>query len=118
VNDGRYLIAIYLGSILIMGTMFNMLEATNWLDGYYWASTTMTTTGYGDISAHTDAGKIFTMIVQQWSIVCLALTISWVVGKANKDLYTHEEQVDDDMDRETIKAELLAIKEMLNERRA
>lgn len=119
-NDGRLLLAIYVGTLNVMALGFHAIEKTPWtlLECYYWASSTITTVGYGDIAPKTDAGKMFAIVCQQWGIVIvLALTIAWVLGKVNKDLYTHEEQVDDDMDRETIKAELVAIKEMLNAQR-
>ncbi len=35
----------------------------SWLSGFYWTFVTMSTTGFGDITFHTDLGRVFTLIV-------------------------------------------------------
>jgi len=113
-NDGRLLLSLYIFTLSIGASGFMWLEGTSLLDSYYWASTTITSTGYGDIAPKTDNGKLFAMFFQQFGIVIvLALTIAWVLGKVNKDLFSHEEQEDADNDRETIKAEIRALREEL-----
>lgn len=113
-NDGRILLGLYIFTLSIGATGFMWLEGTDLTDSYYWASTTMTSTGYGDIAPKTEHGKLFAMAFQQFGIVIvLALTIAWVLGKVNHDLFSHDEQVDAENDRETIKAEIAEIKEML-----
>lgn len=106
-NDGRMLLVVYLATVAVGTFGLYFLEPVHFVDALYWASTTMTTTGYGDVAPKTAAGKTFAILFQQWAIVIvLALTIAWVLGKVNKDAFTDEEQ-------ESIKAEIHALREEL-----
>jgi voltage-gated potassium channel len=50
-------------SIILIGTIFyHLVEKLSWLNAYYFSVVTLATVGYGDITPHTDAGKIFTTI--------------------------------------------------------
>jgi voltage-gated potassium channel Kch len=54
-----FLVAIILAS----GTLFyHGVEGFGWLDALYFSVTTLATVGYGDLSPHTDLGKVFTII--------------------------------------------------------
>ena len=113
-NSGQAMLLLYGFTFAIGSYTFYFMERTSLIDAYYWASTSMTTIGYGDVTAKTDAGKLFTIFFQQWSIIIIIpLTIAWVLGKVNKDAFTDSEQVDADEDRETIKAEIRALREEL-----
>jgi hypothetical protein len=47
---------------LATGTFFyHQIEKWRWLDSLYFSVTTLTTVGFGDLSPHTDIGKIFTI---------------------------------------------------------
>lgn len=51
------------GLVLAAGTIFyHSVEGWSWLDSLYFSVTTLTTVGYGDLSPHTNFGKIFTML--------------------------------------------------------
>lgn len=47
--------------IILIGTIFyHFVEKLSWLDSFYFSVITLATVGYGDITPHTDAGKLFT----------------------------------------------------------
>lgn len=44
-----------------IGTVFyHIVEKFSWLDAYYFSVVTLATVGYGDLTPHTDIGKLFT----------------------------------------------------------
>jgi voltage-gated potassium channel len=56
------------------GIAFHLLEKSQSLaNGLYWAVTTMSTVGYGDVSAHTSAGKVLSLLVMFVGIGLIAL---------------------------------------------
>ena len=60
--------------VVVMGTLMYVIEGpangyTSILTGIYWAATTMTTTGFGDITMQDPAGKILSIVIMvswQW----------------------------------------------------
>lgn len=63
-------ILVMLCVILAYSLLFHLVmiyegrgENYSWLTGLYWTLTVMTTLGFGDITFHTDLGKIFTLLV-------------------------------------------------------
>ncbi|MBI5003479.1 two pore domain potassium channel family protein [Candidatus Kaiserbacteria bacterium] len=49
--------------ILLSGTLtYHGLEGWNYLDSFYFSVITLMTVGYGDLSPHTDLGKVFTIV--------------------------------------------------------
>jgi len=43
----------------------------SWITGFYWTLTVMTTLGFGDITFHTDLGRLFSMMVLLTGVVFL-----------------------------------------------
>lgn len=59
---------LLLGLILVYSVIFHYLMAWedrrySWITGIYWTLTVMSTLGFGDITFHTDLGRIFSMVV-------------------------------------------------------
>jgi len=65
--------------VMIVGVILaRTLEAHSWVDSIYWTIVTMTTIGYGDITPHTDAMKVATVIFVPVAVVSLANGITRV----------------------------------------
>ncbi len=57
----QYLLTLT-AAVIALGTIFyHFVEKLPWLDANYFSVVTLSTVGYGDITPHTDAGKIFTI---------------------------------------------------------
>jgi len=56
----RYLLALALFAIALGTVFYHLVEHLKWVDSYYFSVITLATVGYGDITPHTTAGKIFT----------------------------------------------------------
>jgi len=72
----RYLLA---GAVfvLVSGTIFyHIVEHLSWLNAYYFSVITLATVGYGDITPHTNAGKIFTTFYVLFGIGIITTFIS------------------------------------------
>lgn len=54
--------------LLVGGAIFGAIEGYSYTASVYWACATVTTTGYGDIVATTDNGKIFSIIYMLSSV--------------------------------------------------
>ena len=60
--EARYPL-ILLASIIFIGTtIFSIVEDVSVFDSFYWAISTFTTVGFGDVVAHTAAGKVLSII--------------------------------------------------------
>ena len=61
---------------------FFLIEGFSLLDSFYLATETVTTVGYGDITPHTDAGKIFTIFYVIIGIGILATFANLLIKRA------------------------------------
>ena len=115
--DGiRY--AAFLAALLVVigGAIFSVIETgqegeslSTW-DGVWWAITTVTTVGYGDLSPATDGGRIVAMTVMFVGIGFVALLTAFV---AQRFLRPDVEEAEDREDR--ILAELGEIRRRLDQ---
>jgi voltage-gated potassium channel len=78
------------------GAAFAAAENRSTWDGVYWAVTTMTTVGYGDLSPHTELGKGIAVVVMLVGIGFLTLVIGAIaqqfVTTAAEDVLEVEEE--------------------------
>ncbi len=61
-------LAVLAGMILIFTVVFHLLmlregQDHTWITGFYWTLTVMSTLGFGDITFHTDLGRLFSIVV-------------------------------------------------------
>jgi Trk K+ transport system NAD-binding subunit len=70
-----------LGIIVLYSVLFHVLmevfekQEHSWLTGLYWTLTVMSTLGFGDITFHTDIGRIFSIIVMGSGVVLLLIML-------------------------------------------
>ena len=50
-----------------------LVERRSAVDAFYWAVTTVTTVGYGDITPETDGGRLFVLLF----VTCAVATLAW-----------------------------------------
>jgi voltage-gated potassium channel len=117
-NSVGELLALYLGVILAAALAFAYFEHKSIGDALWWAVVTTTTTGYGDLSPVTLAGRVIAAAVMLLSILLvLPLLIGHIATTLieNRDLFSHDEQ-------EALKAEIAALRadlaKLLEERRS
>lgn len=72
---GRF-VAILVGMVVLYSIAFHIImrwegQDHSWVTGFYWTLTVMTTLGLGDITFHSDAGRIFSMVVMASGVVFL-----------------------------------------------
>lgn len=82
--------------LLVAAGLVTYLEGVDFLSSLYWAATTATSTGYGDISPKTGAGQFVAVALMHLSIFFVApLIVVRLIERLNenRDAFTHEEQL-------------------------
>ncbi len=80
----KYAALVAAGTVVVGGAVFAAVEKeqhlTTW-DGVWWAVTTVTTVGYGDISPKTDGGRIIAMAIMLVGIGFVALLTAFIANR-------------------------------------
>jgi voltage-gated potassium channel len=108
------LLATLVLTLLGFAGVFSVVEHIDYQDALYWSVVTMSTTGYGDISPATDAGRLVAGALMLWSIFFLLPAAIYHVAERliqDRDEWSHEEQVQ-------LRTDLHEIKGLLNNIRA
>lgn len=74
------LLIVLLLLISTYSVLFHMLMARegqeySWVTGFYWTLTVMSTLGFGDITFHTDLGRLFSMVVLGTGMIFLLVLL-------------------------------------------
>ncbi len=70
---------VFLYSILFHYIMLLEDKEYTWITGFYWTLTVMSTLGFGDITFHTDIGKIFSIVVLMSGVVLLLVMLPFTL---------------------------------------
>jgi voltage-gated potassium channel len=76
------LLAAAAGCVLIGGAAFAATQSLPFTSGLYWAITTATTVGYGDVIPHNGAGRVIASLVMLTTIPLLASVFALATGQA------------------------------------
>lgn len=89
-------IGVYLGSVLASGVAVSRLEHWGFGDSVWWAFTTTTTVGYGDLSPVTVPGRVVAVLTMFAGIIGIGVIVGRIAAVVirTQDDFTHEEQVD------------------------
>jgi voltage-gated potassium channel len=75
------MVTIAVVASIIYGTLgFHYFEEKSWPDSIYWAVTTMSTVGYGDLSPETGAGRIHAMLLMVMGIGTFGLVVEGFIS--------------------------------------
>jgi len=71
------------GTVALYSVIFHLLmlhegQDHSWLTGFYWTLTVMSTLGFGDITFHSDLGRLFSIAVLLSGIVLLLIVLPFV----------------------------------------
>jgi len=91
----RELAMIYIALLGTATVLYMLIEQQPFVDSLYWAGTTATSTGYGDVTPKTAAGRALALVVMHLSIFGVApLIVVRLIDRLNenRDAFTHEEQ--------------------------
>jgi hypothetical protein len=75
----KYL-AFLAGTVLLYSVLFHLMmlhegQQHSWLTGFYWTLTVMSTLGFGDITFHSDLGRLFSIAVLLSGILLLLIVL-------------------------------------------
>jgi voltage-gated potassium channel len=102
----RYAAVVAVGTVIVGGAVFASIEehrgVSTW-DGIWWAITTVTTVGYGDVEVHSTGGRIIGITIMLVGIGFVALLTAFIADRfINQGIQTEEKE-------DLILAELRAI---------
>lgn len=80
---GRFLLTL-VGMVLVFTVVFHLLMAWegqkhSWLTGFYWSFTVMSTLGFGDITFHSDLGRLFSIFVLLSGVIFLLILLPFTL---------------------------------------
>lgn len=74
------LLAVLLGLVILFSVLFHVImlyegHRHSWITGVYWTLTVMSTLGFGDITFHSDLGRVFSVIVLVTGVIYLLVLL-------------------------------------------
>lgn len=80
---GRFLLTL-VALVIAFSVIFHILMAWegqkhSWITGFYWSLTVMSTLGFGDITFHSDIGRLFSIVVLISGVVFLLILLPFTL---------------------------------------
>ncbi|MBD5781214.1 NAD-binding protein [Pelagicoccus sp. NFK12] len=80
---GRFFLTL-VALVIIFSVVFHVLMAWegqehSWLTGFYWSLTVMSTLGFGDITFHSDIGRLFSILVLLSGVIFLLILLPFTL---------------------------------------
>lgn len=91
------LVAIAVGMLLLGTVFYHHQEHFTWVDAYYFSVVTLATVGYGDLTPHTDVGKIFTTFYILGGVGIITTFITYTM---KRKAYRRQERMSESEDTE------------------
>jgi hypothetical protein len=93
------------GWIFLRGVDLQFNQETNYINALYWTVTTLTTVGYGDITAQTNIEKLYTILVEILGVFVYGYLIANVVSIISKR-NPAKAQFDENLEKLSVMAQL------------
>ncbi|HKL22029.1 MAG TPA: potassium channel family protein, partial [Tichowtungia sp.] len=77
-------VLLLVATVALFAVLFHVImhhfegQEHSWLTGVYWTLTVMTTLGFGDITFHSDVGRMFSVVVLLTGVVLLLIVLPFV----------------------------------------
>lgn len=87
---------IYACLLTVSAFLIRYFEGYDIATALYWAATTATSTGYGDISPKSDGGRVVAVVLMHLSIFVVApMIVVRLISRLDedRDAFTHDEQL-------------------------
>lgn len=100
-NGLNYLIYVSIALILFSSMLYSLAENVSFMDSIWWALTTTTTVGYGDISPQTAIGRIAAIILMILGIGFIGMLTSSITSYFTNEPSNEKEdikQINDKLD--------------------
>lgn len=104
-KEGRTLFSVLMIAIfyifvsaLVMFVHESAETFPTFFDALYWATTALTTVGYGDVYPHTQLGKLISMISSLFGVAIIAMPAGIVTGGFLEELNLHKAKKEDPSD--------------------
>lgn len=101
-DSGRRVVVAIVVNVALCAGLFMLFEGGNYFDALYWAVTTASTAGYGDLSPATVPGRLVSMWLMVSSVALVAIATARLAARLVQDphLFSHAEQEElmDDVD--------------------
>lgn len=101
-DSGRRVVAVIAANVAVCAGLFAWFEREDYVSSLYWAVTTASTAGYGDLSPATVPGRVTSMWLMASSVALVAVATARLAARLVQDPHlfsdAEQEELKDDVD--------------------